>query len=273
MNYQNSQELTIEQALSRAKKAANKGKIADAMKLYTAVLAHQPNHPIATKRLRKLQKELPQNQSVDTETSNPPQDQVTALVNLYSSGQLTKTEHACRDLLQIYPQSLVVIGVLGAALSGQGKLKESIQVNDKAIQLKPDFATPYYNKGVTLEKLEQLDQAVESYNKAIQLKPDFAEAYSNRGNVLQQLGQLDKALKSYEKAIQLKPDYAMAYSNRGNALIDLGQLDKAVASCNKAIQLKPDYAEAHNNRGVALRDMGLLDEALRSFDKGDPAQT
>ena len=44
MNYQNSQQLTIQQALSRAKKATKKGKIADAVELYNAVLQHQP-HP------------------------------------------------------------------------------------------------------------------------------------------------------------------------------------------------------------------------------------
>ena len=45
----NSQKLTIQQAMSRANKAAQKGKIADAVELYTVVLQHQPNHPIAKK--------------------------------------------------------------------------------------------------------------------------------------------------------------------------------------------------------------------------------
>ena len=53
------QQLTLEQALTRAKKAAEQGKIAIAQQLYSAVLQHQPNHPIAKKGLRKLQKELP----------------------------------------------------------------------------------------------------------------------------------------------------------------------------------------------------------------------
>ena len=131
MNHQNSQQLTIQQAISRAKKATKKGKIADAVELYNAVLQRQPNHPFAKKALRKLQKGLPQNQSVET----LPQDQIDSLVNLYQSGQMTKTEAACRDLLQKYPQSLIIMNVLGGALVGQGKLKESIQEFDKAIQL------------------------------------------------------------------------------------------------------------------------------------------
>ena len=69
-----SQQLTIEQALSRAKKANKQGKTAVAVELYTAVLAHQPNHPFAKKALRKLQKGLPQNQSAQGQkykSSNP----------------------------------------------------------------------------------------------------------------------------------------------------------------------------------------------------------
>ena len=44
-----SQQLTIEQALSRAKKATKKGKTAVAVELYTAILQHQPNHPSGNK--------------------------------------------------------------------------------------------------------------------------------------------------------------------------------------------------------------------------------
>ena len=109
------------------------------MELYTAVLQHQPNHRFAKKALRKLQKGLPQNQSAQAETTQPSQDQIAALVNLYQSGQMIKAEQACRELLQTYPQSLIAINVLGLALQGQGKLQEAVQAYDKAIHLKPDF--------------------------------------------------------------------------------------------------------------------------------------
>ena len=100
----NSQKLTIQQAISRAKKATKKGKISDAVELYTAVLVHQPNHPIAKKALRKLQKGLPQNQSAQAETTQPSQVQIDALVNLYQTGQMAKLELACAQLLKSYPQ-------------------------------------------------------------------------------------------------------------------------------------------------------------------------
>ena len=174
------------------------------------------------------------------ESANPSQDQINALVNLYHSGQMIKTEKACRELLQTYPQSLIVINISGAALQKQGKLQEAVQAYSKAIQLKPDFAEAYSNRGNALKDLGQLKEAIESIDKAIQLMPDFAEAYYNRGNVLKDLGQLKEAVASYDKAIQLKPDLAEVYSTRGHALQHLGQLEEAVKDMQIAVEKDPD---------------------------------
>ena len=167
-----SQQLTIQQAISKAKKAVKQGNTAVAVEIYTAILQQQPNHPLAKKRLRKLQKDLPQNQPIEKKTSNPPQDQISALVNLYNSGQMTETEKACRELLQTYPQTLFVMNLLGATLRRQSKFQEAVQ----------------------------------TYNRVIQLNPDFAEAHNNHANALKDLGRFDEAVASCEKAIQLKPD-------------------------------------------------------------------
>jgi len=261
------QQLTIQKAIKKAKKAIKQGNISAAQQLYNAVLQQQPNHPIAKKGLRKLVKNFPRKQSVQTQITNPSPDQINDLTNLYYSGQFTKAEQVCKELLQTFAQSLFVINVLGAAFKGQGKLQEAAQAFDKAIQLKPDYAAAYSNRGVVLTDLGQLKEAVDSYNKAIQLKPDYAEAYSNRGNALRDLGQLEEAVRSCDKAIRLKPDYAEAYSNRGVALGDLGQLKEAVDSYNKAIQLKPDYANAYCNRGNALKELGQLGVAITSYQK------
>ena len=171
-----SQQLTIEQAISRAKKAVKQGNTALAIKLYNAVLQNKPNHPVAKKGLRKIQNELPRNQSTQAETANPPQDQINTLINLYHSGQTAETEKACIKLLKAYPQSLVTINILGAALQGQGKLQEAVASYDKAIQIRPDYADAYSNRGAALQELGRLDEALESCDKAIQIRPDYAEA-------------------------------------------------------------------------------------------------
>jgi len=205
------QQLTIEQAISRAKRAIKQGNAAIALQFYNAVLQHQPNHPIAKKGVRKLQKKFPQYRSVQEQTPNPSQDKINALVSLFHSGQLKKAEQTCKKLLQDYPDSIIVINVLGAVLQELGQLDEAVQAFDKAIQFRPDYSETYSNRGVALQRQGRLEEAVQSIDKAIQLKPDSAEAHGNRGVALQELGRLEEAVVCYDKAIQLKPDYANAF--------------------------------------------------------------
>ena len=45
------------------------------------------------------------------------------------------------------------------------------------------------------------------FSKAIELKPDYAEAYSNRGAAYLHKGEYDNGIQDLNKAIELKPDY------------------------------------------------------------------
>jgi tetratricopeptide (TPR) repeat protein len=246
------EQLTVQQAISKAKKAIKKGNTAEALELYTAVLKHQPHHSFVKKELRKLQKGLSKNQSIKAESLDPPQDQITALVNLYKSDHVLEAEQTCRELLKTCPQSLGVINILGEVLRSQGKLEEALQIYESAIQLGPSLAEIYNNHGNVLKELGRFGDALESYDKAIQVNPDFAMAYYNRAGALLKIRQLDEALRSYDKAIQVNPDYADAYYNRGNLLRELGQLDEALQSYDKAIQFKPDFVNAYYNRGIVI---------------------
>ena len=220
-----SQQLSIDQAISRAKKANKQGNFALALQLYTAVLQQQANHPVAKKALRKLQKRLP---------PGPSQEQIIALNNLYHSGQMEMTERSCRELLKSFPQSLNVINVLGAALQVQGKFIEAVQAFDRAIDLKPDFAEAFSNRGNALKELGQMQHAVASYDNAIQLNPDFADAWFNRGNALKDLGKLGQAIESYNKTLKLAPDFAPAHRNL-SALKTFIADDKQIAAMESLI--------------------------------------
>ena len=74
-------------------------------------------------------------------------------------------------------------------------------------------------------------------NKAIDLAPDFAYAYYNRGNVLSWLKDYRAAIVSYDEAIALEPSLAEAYYNRGLTYIFLGENARGVADLSKAGEL------------------------------------
>jgi len=262
-----SQHLSIDQAIDFAQREVNQGNIPKALELFKAVLQHQPNHPIAKEGLRKLQENLPDNVPVKVTSTNYPQDELNALINLFKLGQMRKVEQRCKELIQSYPQSAVVLNILGLTFQAQGRLKEAVQEYNKAIQLNSEYVEVYNNRGNALQKQGKLEEAVQSCNKAIQLKPDYIEAHYNCGIALQQQGKLEEAVQSFKKAIQFKPDLAVAYNNLGNTLQSQGKLEGAIQSYNKAIQLKPKEPESHFNRGNVLHKQRKFEEAVQAFDK------
>jgi tetratricopeptide (TPR) repeat protein len=53
-----------------------------------------------------------------------------------------------------------------------------------------------------------MDGALADFNKAIELNPSLAQPYYNRGNVKAENNDLNGAIADYTKTIELKPDFA-----------------------------------------------------------------
>ena len=186
--------MSVEQSLMKANSYAKKGEVAEAQKLYQAVLKAFSKNKRAQQGLATLKK-LKQNDTIES----PPQEVVKQLVNLFNQGQIVAVVEQAEILTEQYPGAIVVWNILGVSRTQIGKLDEAIEAYKKSISLKPDFALAHYNLGSTLQELGRLDEAEASYTQAIALKPDYAEAHSNLGNTLKELGRLDEAEASYNK--------------------------------------------------------------------------
>ena len=58
-------------------------------------------------------------------------------------------------------------------LTGQGKYIEAIQAYDQAIQLKPNYDTAWYNKGVALKALGRTNESEAAFAKAKEMSNLF----------------------------------------------------------------------------------------------------
>ena len=128
---------------------------------------------------------------------------------------------------------------------GIRKTIEEIQVGVQKGTL-PEWV---FQQGNFLIMLGQIDKAIEAYSHAIELKPDDAQVYTNRGVAYYSKGKYDLAIQDLNKVIELNPDYPIAYTNRGMAYYSKSEYDLAIQDFNKAIELNPDYAETYYNRG------------------------
>ena len=256
-------ELSVDQALTKARSHTNNGEFEEAQKLYQAVsqaLSKQAKD--AQQGLATLNKSKENNT-----TQSPPQQVIDQLANLYNQGHLSSVVEQAKALTEQYPGAFIIWHILGSSASQIGMPDQAITAFKKVISLKPDYADAYSNMGVALHDLGKLDEAIEAFNKAVSIKPDYAVAFNNMGITLKDQGKTEEALVAYNKSISLKPDYADAYYNMGNTLKDQGKLDEAIDAYNKTISLKPDLAIAYNNMGNALKDQGKTDEALEAYKK------
>ena len=85
------------------------------------------------------------------------------------------------------------------------------------------------------------------YAEALQINPEYAEVYNNRGIVFGILESPDKALTNFTKALELRPRFAEAYYNRSLAHLRLKQYDQALKDTLLAQKmgkaLKPEYIQ------------------------------
>ena len=102
---------------------------------------------------------------------------------------------------------------------------------------------------------------------AIELSPNDAADYNNRGNSKADAKDYYGAIADYTKAIELNPNAAYAYYNRGNAKDDLEDYYGAIADYTKAIELDPNNSDAYAKRGVSKESLGDLNGACADLKK------
>jgi len=72
-------------------------------------------------------------------------------------------------------------------------------------QLRPTFAQPSFNTGVSLVSLKRLEEAVAQFGRAIELDAGYARAHANQAQALQQLGRAGEAKEHLQRALLLEP--------------------------------------------------------------------
>jgi tetratricopeptide (TPR) repeat protein len=174
---------------------------------------------------------------------------------------------ACLDEvtdLDLKQRLLAQLGLLQAACK---QFSYSLHTFDRSLQIKPDDASVWNNRGIVLRNLGRYEDAIISYDRCLQIKPDDALAWSNRGNALDNLGRYEDAITSYDRCLQIKPDYDKAWYGRGYTLGNLGRYEEAIISYDRCLQIKPDDHAAWYGRGYALGELGRYMDTITSYDR------
>lgn len=112
----------------------------------------------------------------------------------------------------------------------------------------PDVVLPrsYYNRAVAYAAMGQQDRAEKDYDKAIELAPDYAAAYHNRGNLRRHLGNHTASIEDYTRALQLGMggQEHLTFFARALSYNALGNRSSSLDDAARALELKPDFDTA-----------------------------
>jgi predicted O-linked N-acetylglucosamine transferase (SPINDLY family) len=183
----------------------------------------------------------------------------------HQAGRLHQAEQLYREILQVDPQQVDALHLLGVVAHQTGRNNEAIDSIRQALALNGGQAIFHNSLGAAYQALGKLPEAVACYEQAVRLQPQYAEAHNNLGQALKEQGRLEEAVASCQQALRLKPAYAAAHSSLGTALLEQGRLEEAIGCYRRALQIRPEYAEAHFNLGNALNEQGRLAEAISCY--------
>ena len=158
--------------------------------------------------------------------------------------------------------------------------EKAIELLDQAIELKPDFADAYLERGRRMAGINPTpnilnpfetstsEDAVDDFTIYIQLRPKDPAGYVARGATLFNLNEEDAALEDYDQAIRLGSRDAETYWGRALVRLDQDDEEGAFKDLKTAINIKPDFADAHYYMGYILyQKWDKDDEAITEFNR------
>src|SRR6202158_1924124 len=96
-------------------------------------------------------------------------------VGCQGQGQWLEAETLYQRVLKARPRHFDALHLLGVLRQQQGRSVEALGLIASALEVSPDQANAWSNRGVTLKTLERWDEALKSYDRALALEPDHVD--------------------------------------------------------------------------------------------------
>src|SRR3989344_4491726 len=127
-------------------------------------------------------------------------------------------------------------------------------------------ADGFYKRGNVYFKLNDFEKSIASFDKAIELDPNDAVAYNNRGGTKRELGLYEAAIDDYDMMIGVDPD-EYAFHNRAFLKFKIGKTDDAIVDLKCALQIAGDFLPSYAVLGDCYRALGKNSDAETAYTK------
>jgi len=120
----------------------------------------------------------------------------------------------------------------------RNEFEEALEFFDQVLEMNPENADAWNNKGVALYGMGRPEEALICYDRALATDPENREALRNRAFVLRAMARFEEALEAYEKIIYDEPE-ASDFRNLATVLVGMGLLEEALGALMEASNIEP----------------------------------
>lgn len=234
--------MSIQNDLSRAQAARQRGDLAQAKSIYQQILAEQ-HHPEALHSLGQI--------------AMRSQDYSQAIAYF---GQI----------LDVYPDNAGTLNNRAIAYFQQGQISLAQKDWERALDADPKQSSFWFNLGRCFQAYQTTHghtQAKKCFQKAVALTPDYVQAWNSLGNVLAECGKTKKAIQAYQKALSYEPEQIDTQVNMAVSYVEIHKRKTAYRLLKQIAETVPAPANALYNLGILDLQSGLMQAGLERYEK------
>ena len=192
-------------------------------------------------------------------------------------GRIEEAERSYRRVLVKNPRNVDALRLLALIAAQADRPDDAEVLLQKAIEIAPDFMLALLDLARLFRDQERLREALEVLDRALALEPINPQAHFLRAATLARMSFTREAIESYRQCLSEQPRHMGALLGLGHVLKAVGEYVPAVESYQACIRESPDYGETYwslaNLKTYRFDDATVADMEERAGAQGDNVQS
>lgn len=188
---------------------------------------------------------------------------------LTMSGRHEDAVSSFQKALMLQPDAFSIHNNLGNVFKAIGKIAEAEASYRSALRIHHGHIHACTNLGALLAETGRTQEAETLLTKVTRLAPDFVDAWNQIGNLYLTQNDLTAAESCYRKALAIDPSFADSLCNLAELLRADRRTNEAEAIYRKGLAAMPGHADLRGGLASLLERKGDFDEAINLVARRD----
>lgn len=169
---------------------------------------------------------------------------------LMALGKYSIAKNILKKIIENNIDNIEAMNLLGISYYELKKFRESEEIFSQLIKKNENYKY-YYNRGNARIELNKLSESIADYTYALNLNPNEADIYINRGYSYYRNKNYNKALEDFQKASEIETKNYKTFYFMAKTEFLLDKFEIAIYNLEKSITLNPKFTDGYFWLGLA----------------------